>query len=119
MRVEDVRKRQQEGYSAYEELQKNPELFEIVESLIDGTWTKDNGQFKVIYEELLFKNDEYFLFGDFEAYRLAQEEVVRRYQDRKGWARTCLINIAKSGYFSSDRTINEYAREIWDLEHLN
>ncbi len=119
MRVEDIRQRQQEGYSAYEELQKNPELFEIVESLIDGTWTKDKGQFKVIYEELLFKNDEYFLFGDFEAYRLAQEEVVRRYQDRKGWARTCLINIAKSGYFSSDRTINEYAREIWDLEHLN
>ncbi len=118
LRVEDIRKLNLEGYSAFDELQKNPELFAIVESLIDGTWTQDNGQFKIIYEELMFKNDEYFLFADFEAYRLAQEEVVKRYQDRRGWARTCLINIAKSGFFSSDRTIEQYADDIWDLEYI-
>ena len=109
----------QGGYNVWEELEKNPDLKAVVDSLIDGSWADgDVDEFRVIYDELLFKNDEYLLIADFEAYRLAQLEVQRRYQDSKGWARSMLINIAKSGYFSSDRTINEYAEEIWDIKSL-
>ncbi|NLC41890.1 MAG: glycogen/starch/alpha-glucan phosphorylase, partial [Erysipelothrix sp.] len=119
LRVEDVRALIQGGYNVWEELEKNPDLKAVVDSLIDGSWADgDVDEFRVIYDELLFKNDEYLLIADFEAYRLAQLEVQRRYQDSKGWARSMLINIAKSGYFSSDRTINEYAEEIWDIKSL-
>jgi glycogen phosphorylase len=67
---------------------------------------------------LMFKNDEYLLLADFRAYIDAQKEVEKRYLDKVNWARMCLVNIAQSGYFSSDRTIQQYAKEIWHIEAL-
>ena len=64
------------------------------------------------------QNDEFFVLADFNAYVNAQENVEARYRDSQRWARTMLINIAKSGYFSSDRTIRQYAEEIWDLKPI-
>ena len=72
----------------------------------------------MIYNDILTQNDEFFVLADFNAYVHAQEEVEARYRDTHRWARTMLINIAKSGYFSSDRTISEYAKEIWNLEPI-
>ena len=63
----------------------------------------------------MLRNDEFFVLADFEAYIYAQSLVQRMYEDRSRWARMMLINIAKSGYFSSDRTIQEYADQIWGL----
>ena len=62
------------------------------------------------------KNDEYFLLADFESYANAQRHVVELYQDRAKWARICLVNIAKSGFFSSDRTIEQYVEDIWHIK---
>ena len=119
LRVEDIKHLIYNGYNVWDELEKNPDLKEVVDSLIDGTWANgDIEEFRVIYDELMFKNDEYLLVADFEAYRKAQEEVQRRYADSKGWARTMLVNIAKSGFFSSDRTIQQYATDIWDIKPL-
>lgn len=118
LRVEEVIAHRLNGYSAHKELAKNPELAAVVNSLIDGSLHPNKEEFKLIYDELIFKNDEYFLLADFRAYDQAIQEVQRRYQDRKGWARTCLINIAKSGFFSSDRTIQEYSEEIWDIKSI-
>ncbi|WP_289149381.1 glycogen/starch/alpha-glucan phosphorylase, partial [uncultured Dubosiella sp.] len=59
--------------------------------------------------------DEFYVLADFEAYLYAQSLVAKAYEDRRAWARIMLVNIAKSGYFSSDRTIREYANEIWGL----
>ena len=116
LKVDEVIAHRMNGYSAHKELAKDPELAEVVNSLIDGSLHPNRDEFKLIYEELIYKNDEYFLLADFRAYDKAMQEVQRRYQDRKGWARTCLVNIAKSGYFSSDRTIQEYADQIWDIK---
>lgn len=69
----------------------------------------------MIYNELMFKNDEYLCLADFDAYAHAQRNIERRYQDRNAWARMCLVNIAQSGFFSSDRTIEQYAQEIWHI----
>ena len=55
----------------------------------------------------MMRNDEFFVLADFDAYCYAQEKVQARYMDKNRWAKTMLINIAKSGYFSSDRTISE------------
>jgi starch phosphorylase len=67
----------------------------------------------------MFRNDEYFLLADFRAYVEAQREVERRYADKEYWARMCLVNIAQSGFFSSDRTIQEYANDIWKIKPIN
>ena len=55
-------------------------------------------------------------FPDFEAYSKIREQAYRDYADRKAWAKKCLINISKAGYFSSDRTIEEYNRDIWQVQ---
>ena len=72
----------------------------------------------MIFDELMNRNDEYFLFADFESYVQAQQKVDELYQDRTRWARMCLVNIAKSGYFSSDRTIEDYVKDIWKLDRV-
>ena len=87
-----------------------------MDTFINGFWTGDGNDFRLIYDELRSKNDEFFVLADFDAYVKAQEEISARYQDRRAWAKSCLVNIAKSGYFSSDRTIEEYVRDIW---HIN
>ena len=72
----------------------------------------------MIFEELMNKNDEYFLLADYDSYCQAQMKVRDLYKNRHNWAKICLINIAKSGFFSSDRTIQEYVDDIWHLEKL-
>jgi starch phosphorylase len=115
LKVEEVNKLRMNGYSAQKELEKDPVLANVVKALLDGSLHPNKDEFKLIYEELIYKNDEYFVLKDFQPYIKAMEEVQERYADPKNWARTCLYNIAKSGFFSSDRTIEEYAKEIWDI----
>ena len=70
----------------------------------------------MLYDSLLDRNDEFFVLKDFEPYVAAQEEIGKRYADRRGWLHSSIINIAMSGYFSSDRTIKEYAKDIWNIK---
>lgn len=90
-------------------------------TLINGTFSsKDTERFREIYECLLNgvngRADEYFILEDFKSYANAQEEVDKAYKDKTKWAKMAIINTAKSGKFSSDRTILEYANEIWNLK---
>ena len=64
----------------------------------------------------LLNKDWFMTFPDFEAYSKIREQAYRDYADRKAWERKCLINISKAGYFSSDRTIEEYNRDIWQVQ---
>lgn len=105
-------------YNAFKTYMENKEIKAAVDSLINGTWHVKLDEFKAIYDELLYKNDEYLLLIDFADYIRAQKEIERLYQDRHRWAKMCLINIAKSGYFSSDRTIQEYADDIWKISKV-
>ena len=119
LKVEEVNELRMDGYSAQAELEKDPVLNNVVKALIDGSIHPNKDEFKLIYEELIYKNDEYFVLKDFQAYVSAMEEVQERYADSKNWARTCLYNIAKSGFFSSDRTIGQYAEDIWDIRPIS
>lgn len=109
--VEELKKH----YQVWEYYNKDSRIKNAIDSLLDGSWSEDREEFRAIYDELMYRNDEYLLLADFASYTEAQEEVERRYLDQKGWCRSMLINIAKSGYFSSDRTIKQYAEEIWDI----
>ncbi len=116
LKVEDIKKLKDEGYDAEEYYNKDPKLKKAIDSLIDGTFSPDLNEFKLIYDELLYRNDEYFVLADFKAYLEAQKKIEEKYLDQTSWYHSCLVNIAQSGYFSSDRTINDYNRDIWHLE---
>ena len=105
-------------YNAWDYYNNNPCIKRVVDSLVDGTFHESREEFRMIFDELMNRNDEYFLFADFEAYVEAQERVDALYQNRQLWAKMCLVNIAKSGFFSSDRTIEDYVKDIWKLERV-
>ena len=106
------------SYSSWNEYNNNPNIKKVIDSLVDGTWNSSREEFKIIFDELMARNDEYFLLKDFESYRLAQEKINNLYQDRANWSKICLANIAKSGHFSSDRTIEDYVKDIWHLNRV-
>lgn len=117
LRADEVMKiKHDQTYDAWKYYHEDVQIQKIVDSLMNGTFSANTNDFKGIYHELMFKNDEYMLFADYHAYCDAQKRVEERYQNRQAWARMCLINIAKSGYFSSDRTIQQYADDIWHLQ---
>jgi len=117
-KVEDIERLRNSDYSAMNIYQNNPIIKNIMNSLIDGTWHQNKEEFKCIYDELIFGNDNFFLFADFDEYVVAQQRIQEMYQNQEGWVRSCLINIANSGFFSTDRTISEYNRDIWHLEKI-
>ena len=99
-------------YSAWDEYNTDPDVHFVVDQLTDGTY----GDFHSLFDYLVHENDEFFILKDFRAYAKAHEEVYRRYKDRYHWLRSSAVNIANSGGFSSDRTIEEYAKEIWQVK---
>lgn len=95
----------------------------VLTQLVDGTYSQGNfEEFRDIYNSLLDgqggRPDMYFILKDFRSYAEAQERVEAAYKDEKKWARSAMLNTAKSGKFSSDRTIEEYAKEIWHLDKV-
>ena len=66
----------------------------------------------------MYRNDEYFILKDLDSYIEASLKMDEKYLDRNNWARSCLINTAKAGYFSSDRTIEQYVEDIWHLKKI-
>ena len=96
----------------------------VLTQLINGTYSKDNPElFREIYNSLLERNggeraDQYFILKDFRSYEEAQKKVEKAYRDQAGWAKSAMLNTANCGKFSSDRTIEEYAKEIWHLDKV-
>ena len=91
----------------------------VLDSLFNSEWSGyRHDRFTMIFDEIMNKHDEYFILADFDAYVKAQEKINDLYQDRKKWNKMCLINIANSSFFTSDRTIRSYAKEIWRLEEV-
>ena len=102
-------------YSAMDEMRRSPDLSLMINQLVDGTFDDCGQSFWKIYDSLINENDQYFVLRDFPEYFRAWEELMHQYKDRRRWLKMSLANIAGSGYFSSDRTISEYAKEVWNL----
>jgi starch phosphorylase len=116
--VEELRVLRNTGYNAFDYYHKDPEIKNVMDSLVDGTWSTNKEEFKGIFDEIMYRNDEFFLLADFRAYVETQRKINELYQDRNAFATMCLKNIASSAYFSSDRTIKDYNRDIWNLEEI-
>lgn len=121
-----------------EELEKNQNCYDpryyyenihglrrVVESLIDGTFKDQNtGMFRELYDALICGQhwhpaDHYFVLKDFESYIKIQEKIEVEYRDTLGWAKKCWINLSNGGKFSSDRSIDDYAKKIWHIQNVS
>ena len=106
-------------YNPMELYEANPRLRRVVDSLIDGTVPTDD-EFRELHDSLLkgaswHKADHYYLLKDFDSYQEARLRANRDYRDRLAFGKKCLLNVASAGKFSSDRTIRQYAQEIWHV----
>jgi starch phosphorylase len=102
----------------------DPDIRRVLMQLVNGFYSPEDPElFRPLYDALLNLNesdvaDRYFILKDFAAYDDAQRRAVEHYKDKSWWARAAILNTAHVGKFSSDRTIEEYAKEIWDLEKI-
>ncbi len=117
--AEEVMRYEREGgYHPMDIYNSNPKLKKVLDQLIDGTYSNgDRELFRDLYDSLLHK-DVYFTLKDFDSYADAQKRVNAAYKDQAKWAEMVILNTACSGKFSSDRTIEQYAQEIWKLEKV-
>lgn len=104
------------GYHSLEYYHHDERIREVVDQLVNGFFPDTENHFNEIFDTLLGHNDQYFVLRDFASYAEAHQEVSRSYLDRNAWLQKSLVNIAKSGYFSSDRTIKDYAEQIWKVQ---
>jgi len=103
------------GYDPREYVEKDPALKEVLRLVREDFFSRSEPQiFKPLYDSLL-GHDEFMVFADFKDYVSAQDKVSRAYQDKEEWTRRSVMNTAGSGRFSSDRTVAEYAKDIWKV----
>ena len=104
------------SYSSFDQIASDPRLIEIVDYLASGKFPMDQQGLMSINNYLYHGNDEFYMLKDFGSYVKAQERINELYKDRINWLKMSTTNIAKSGKFSSDRTVGEYAVGIWKVE---
>ncbi|MCC3865065.1 glycogen/starch/alpha-glucan phosphorylase [Terrisporobacter petrolearius] len=101
------------GYSSKDLYHSNKLLRRVVDDLVNGFIPGLGKEGREIYDALITYNDEYFVLRDIDEYAESQQKISNLYKDKIKWNKMSLINIANSGIFSSDRTINEYIEDIW------
>lgn len=111
------------GYNPMDIYNSDADLRRVVDQLIDGTYSSDRELFRPLYNSLLntlstSKADTYFILKDFRSYAEAQKKVEAAYRNTEGWAKSAILNVACSGKFTSDRTIQQYVDEIWHLDKV-
>ena len=116
--AEEVARRKAEGYNPRAIYEANPALRESVDLIGSGFFSNgDRELFRPLVESLL-NRDDYMLFADYQAYVDCQQKVSEAYRDQKNWTRMSILNSARVGRFSSDRSIREYCRDIWNVSPI-
>lgn len=113
LNVDQIRTKRMIGYYPKDYYDSDWELKEVIDKIANGTFSRgDSNMFKPIVDSLL-NNDTYFLLADYRSYVQTQEKLQEVYKDQDKWTKMSILNVARMGYFSSDRTIKEYCEEIW------
>nr|WP_217651855.1 glycogen/starch/alpha-glucan phosphorylase [Hydrococcus rivularis] len=114
--AEQVYALKSDGYNPMHYYENNADLKAVIDRIANGYFSHgDRELFKPIVDSLLYE-DQYMLLADYQAYIDCQEQVSQAYRDRENWTRMSILNAARMGKFSSDRTIWEYCKEIWDVK---
>ena len=115
--VADLRAR---GYNPWEYYNLNAELKQTLDMIASGFFSvEEPDRYRAIYENLTWNGDHYLLLADYTSYVECQEMVSRVYQDQEEWTRRAILNVARMGKFSSDRTIREYAQKVWGVQPVS
>ena len=113
--ADEVAARRAEGYNPRAVIEGNRELRQAINAIASGVFSHDDpDRYKALMGGL-YDSDWFLVAADFESYAAAQRDVDARWLDQKGWRKSAIHNIANVGWFSSDRTIGEYARDIWGV----
>ncbi|MDD6217220.1 MAG: glycogen/starch/alpha-glucan phosphorylase, partial [Roseburia sp.] len=121
---EVIEHEQKRDYDPMQIFNQDQDIRKVLMQLINGYYAPDDSErFRDLYNSLLNTQctqyaDTYFILADFRSYAEAQKRVMKAYQDEAGWAKSAILNIAHSGKFSSDRTIEEYVKDIWHLDRI-
>lgn len=118
LKVEDIEEIK-DTYDSKKYYKEDANIRRVVDSLIDGTFNDGgSGDFQDLYNSLVEEGDQYYLLADFNLFKEAEDKVFAAYKDKKAWAKKCFLNTCNAGTFSSDRTINQYAEEIWSIKPI-
>jgi starch phosphorylase len=105
------------GYQPLRLYEANPSIKSVLDAIGSGLFCEDEpGRYRALVDSLLWGGDHYMLLADFDSYCAAQGRVDALYRDPAAWARKAIANVAGMGFFSSDRTIAEYARDVWGVK---
>ncbi len=117
-RTEELEALRSEGYDPKAYIEKSEGLEKVLEAIRDNAFDPSQPDlFKDLYTDLVEHGDYYFYLADFEQYVECQKKVASLYADEAAWAGKAILNIARMGWFSSDRSIQDYCDDIWHLEH--
>ena len=116
LKSDEVDQLKAKGYNPYEYYAANGELKQVLDSIAAGEFSNgDRELFKPLVDNLLHK-DPFLLLADYQSYIECQERVSQAYKDRENWTRMSILNVARMGKFSSDRSIREYCQDIWNVK---
>jgi starch phosphorylase len=112
----EVQETKASGYNPWDVYHSNAELKEVLDMIATGYFSvEEPNRYQAIFDTLLHKGDHYLLLADYASYVAKQEEVSKLYQNQEEWSRHAILNVARMAKFSSDRTIAEYAKNIWNV----
>ena len=114
--TEEVLDLKRSGYNPKHYYETNPHLREVVDQIASGVFSGGDGnQFQPFIDSLM-NHDDYMVFADYQSYIDRQDEVSKAFRDKKRWTRMAILNVARMGKFSSDRSIREYCEKIWGVK---
>ena len=118
LKAEEIKQLEEtNSYEPYRLYEQSSDIKRAMDSFrSDAFCPKEPGLFNCIYESLLLNGDVYFHLADFESYVETQEKIEYEFTDKAEWTKKAVLNVARIGKFSSDRTISEYAKEIWRIK---
>ncbi len=116
MNVQEVEAKKAAGYNPLAIYEQNDELQAVINLIATGHFSHgDRALFRPLVNSLLY-DDPYMVLGDYQAYVDCQQQVGEVFQDQEQWTRMAILNVSRMGKFSSDRSIGEYCRKIWDVK---
>ena len=119
LKTEEVYALKAQGYNPRDYYNSNPELKAVIDLISSGFFSHGDGHlFKPVVDNLMY-DDPYLLFADYQSYIDCQDQVGKAYRDRDNWTRMSILNVARCGKFSSDRSIQDYCDDIWKAKPVN